>query len=105
MPLVDAARVLILSKNITGISNTWERYERLAQLEPNNSELYLSCSYASKALLKFRTRQGLLHNDSGRFISLEKLSKEERIKLKRTFTTIKDIQEVLSVRFMTSRVS
>ncbi|MDT0607801.1 DUF294 nucleotidyltransferase-like domain-containing protein [Croceitalea rosinachiae] len=105
MPLIDAARVLTLSHNMTGISNTWERYERLAQLEPNNSEQYLSCSYASKALLKFRTRQGLLNNDTGRFISLEKLSKEERIKLKRTFSTIKDIQEVLSLRFMTSRVS
>lgn len=105
MPLIDAARVLTLSQNVNGISNTWERYEKLAQLEPNNAELYLSCSYASKALLKFRTRQGLLHNDSGRYISLEKLSKEERIKLKRTFTSIKDIQEVLSLRFMTSRVS
>lgn len=104
MPLIDAARVLILSHRIKGINNTWQRYEKLAQLEPNNAELYLSCSYASKALLKFRTRQGLLHNDSGRFISLEKLNKEERMKLKRTFSSVKDIQEVLSVRFMTSIV-
>ena len=102
MPLIDAARVLILSHNIKGINNTWQRYEKLALLEPNNAELYLSCSYSSKALLKFRTLQGLLHNDSGRFISLEKLSKEERMKLKRTFSSIKDIQEVLSIRFMTS---
>lgn len=104
MPLIDAARVLILSHKVKGINNTWQRYEKLALLEPNNAALYLSCSYASKALLKFRTRQGLLHNDSGRFISLEKLNKEERMKLKRTFSTIKDIQEVLAVRFMTSIV-
>lgn len=104
MPLIDAARVLILSHRIKGINNTWQRYEKLALLEPNNAELYLSCSYASKALLKFRTRQGLLHNDSGRFISLEKLNKEERMKLKRTFSSVKDIQEVLSVRFMTAIV-
>ncbi|MFD0798670.1 DUF294 nucleotidyltransferase-like domain-containing protein [Maribacter chungangensis] len=104
MPLIDAARVLILSHQVKGISNTWQRYEKLALLEPNNAELYLSCSYASKALLKFRTRQGLLHNDSGRYISLEKLNKEERMKLKRTFSSIKDIQEVLAVRFMTSIV-
>lgn len=104
MPLIDAARVLILSHNVKGINNTWQRYEKLALLEPNNSELYLSCSYASKALLKFRTRQGLLHNDSGRYISLETLNKEERMKLKRTFSSIKDIQEVLSLRFMTSRM-
>lgn len=104
MPLIDAARVLILSHNVKNINNTWQRYEKLAQLEPNNAELYLSCSYASKALLKFRTRQGILHNDSGRYISLEKLNKEERMKLKRTFASIKDIQEVLSVRFMTAKL-
>jgi CBS domain-containing protein len=99
MPLTDAARVLILSHSVKSISNTAERFEKLAELEPNNQELYLACSYASKALLKFRTKQGLLHNDSGRFIALESLSKSEKIKLKRTFKTIKEIQELVSVRF------
>ncbi|TKD66262.1 DUF294 nucleotidyltransferase-like domain-containing protein [Flavobacterium sp. ASW18X] len=104
MPLIDAARVLILSHNITGISNTWERYEKLAELEPNNKELYLACSYAFKALLKFRTKQGLQNNDSGRYIHLEALSKEEKVKLKRTFKTIKEIQELLNVRFMVNTI-
>ncbi|WP_422080555.1 DUF294 nucleotidyltransferase-like domain-containing protein [Ulvibacterium sp.] len=104
MPLIDAARVLILSHSIKGIGNTWERYEKLAELEPKNSELFLACSYATKALLKFRTKQGLLHHDSGRYIALEKLNKEERIKLKRTFKTIKEIQELLSVRFQVSNL-
>ena len=104
MPLIDAARVLILSHNVTGISNTWERYEKLAQLEPTNEELYLACSYASKALLKFRTRQGLANNDSGRYISLQSLNKEKKMKLKRTFKTVKEIQQLISVRFMTHRL-
>jgi CBS domain-containing protein len=99
MPIIDAARVLILSHSIKSINNTAERYEKLAELEPNNKELYLACSYASKALLKFRTRQGLLHNDSGRFIALDKLNKEEKIKLKRTFKTVKEIQSLLEIRF------
>jgi CBS domain-containing protein len=98
-PLIDAARVLILSHSIKGISNTWERYEKLAELEPNNNELYLACSYATKALLKFRTRQGLLHHDSGRFIELEQLTKQEKMKLKRTFKAIKEIQELITLRF------
>jgi CBS domain-containing protein len=104
MPLVDAARVLILSKNVTDISNTWERYEKLAELEPNNKELFLACSYATKALLRFRTKLGLQSNDSGRYINLEQLNKEEKMKLKRTFKTIKEIQEVINIRFMVSRV-
>ena len=104
MPLIDAARVLVLSKNVTDISNTWERFEKMAELEPNNKDLFLSCSYATKALLRFRTKQGLTNNNSGRYISLEQLTKEEKMKLKRTFKTIKEIQEVLNVRFMVSRV-
>ncbi|KFF05922.1 DUF294 nucleotidyltransferase-like domain-containing protein [Flavobacterium reichenbachii] len=104
MPLTDAARVLILSHSVKSISNTAERFEKLAELEPNNRELYLSCSYSFKALLKFRTKQGLLHNDSGQFIALETLSKMEKIKLKRTFKTIKELQELISVRFNISNI-
>ena len=99
MPIIDAARVLILSHSIKSINNTAERYEKLAELEPNNKELFLACSYASKALLKFRTKQGLLHNDSGRYIELDQLNKEEKIKLKRTFKTIKEIQSLIEIRF------
>ena len=99
MPLIDAARVLILSHSVKHINNTAARFEKLAELEPNNNEFYLACSYASKALLKFRTKQGLLHNDSGRFIALDKLTKEEKIKLKRTFKTVKELQELIAIRF------
>ena len=98
-PLTDAARVLILSHQIKSINNTSERFEKLAELEQNNKEVYLACSYASKALLKFRTKQGIVNNDSGRYINLDTLSKEEKIKLKRTFKTIKEIQELVTLRF------
>ena len=104
MPLTDAARVLILSHSVKSISNTAERFEKLAELEPTNKELYLSCSYSFKALLKFRTKQGLLHHDSGQFIALESLSKMEKIKLKRTFKTIKELQELISIRFNISNL-
>lgn len=103
-PLIDAARVLILSHAVKGISNTWERYEKLAEIEPNNQELYMACSYATKALLKFRTKQGLLHHDSGRFIQLEQLTKQEKMKLKRTFKAIKEIQELITLRFKVNNI-
>jgi CBS domain-containing protein len=104
MPLADAARVLILSHSVKSISNTAERFEKLAELEPQNSELYLACAYSYKALLKFRTKQGLLHNDSGQYIALDRLSKAEKIKLKSTFKTIKELQEIIRVRFNTSNL-
>lgn len=104
MPLTDAARVLILSHSIKSINSTEERYEKLAELEPNNAEVYMACSYATKALLKFRTRQGLTNNDSGRFVALNTLTKEEKIKLKRTFKTIKEIQELITLRFKVANI-
>lgn len=102
MPITDAGRVLILQHKIKNINNTAERFEKLAELEPHNRELYLSCSFTAKALLKFRTKQGLLHNDTGRFIALNTLTKEEKIKLKRSFKSISDVQELIKLRFKIS---
>lgn len=99
LPLIDAARLLILSHNIKGINNTSNRFEKLAEIEPQNKELYQSCSYAFKALLKFKTKQGLLHNNSGKLIKLDTLSKEEKLKLKRCFKPIQEVQETIKIRF------
>ncbi|WP_300440982.1 DUF294 nucleotidyltransferase-like domain-containing protein [Christiangramia sp.] len=99
LPLTDAARVLILEHQVKNISNTAERFQKLAQLEPNNKEIYQACAYSSKVLIKFRTKQGLKNKDNGRFINLEDLGKEDKIKLKRCFKTIKEIQELIKVRF------
>ena len=104
MPLADAARVLILSHSVKSISNTVERFEKLVELEPQNAELYLSCASSYKILLRFRTNQGLLHNDSGQFISLETLSKTEKLKLKSIFKTIKELQELIRIRFNASNI-
>ncbi|WP_445735602.1 DUF294 nucleotidyltransferase-like domain-containing protein [Mariniflexile sp.] len=99
MPLIDAARILVLNHNIKDVNNTSERFEKLAEIEPNNKELFESCSYAFKALLKFKTKQGLLHNTSGKFIALETLTKEEKLKLKRCFKPIHEVQDALKMRF------
>lgn len=99
MPLIDAARLLILTHKIKNINNTALRYEKLSELEPENKELYDSCSYAFKALLKFKTKQGIANNDSGKFINLETLNKEEKLKLKRCFKPIREIQDLLKYRF------
>ncbi|RSK40317.1 DUF294 nucleotidyltransferase-like domain-containing protein [Mangrovimonas spongiae] len=99
MPIVDAGRVLALSYQIKNINNTAERFEKLADMFPQNKELYLGCSYAFKAILKFRTKHGLINNDNGRFIKLEELTKEEKMKLKRCFKTISHVQEFIKVRF------
>lgn len=98
-PIVDAGRLFALSNQIKNINNTAERFEKMAELFPENKEFYLSCSYTSKALLKFRTKQGLLHNDDGRFIELSALTKEEKMKLKRCFKIIAKVQELIKLKF------
>ena len=99
MPLVDAARVLVLSQNIKDHNNTIKRFERLSEIEPQNKALYSACIDAFKILLRFRTVEGLSENGSGRFIDLKSLSKSNRLKLKGCFGSIKDVQELIRVRF------
>ena len=69
----------------------------------NRIELYNDCLIAFKNLLHFRTAQGLKHHDSGRFIDLKSLSKANRLELKNCFKAIKEIQELILVRFNLSQ--
>ncbi|MGK0413917.1 MAG: CBS domain-containing protein [Polaribacter sp.] len=103
MPLVDAARLLILSKNVKAHNNTIVRYKKLMELEPQNKDIYAACSEAFKNLLYFRTQQGLLHKDSGRFIDLQTLSKANRLALKNCFKAVKEVQDLIQTRFKLSQ--
>ena len=99
MPLIDAARLITLSHNIKDKNNTIARFNKLAKVEPQNKDLYLSCADAFKILLHYRTEQGLKNNDSGRYINLNTLTKTEKLKLKGCFKPIKDIQDLLNIRY------
>lgn len=95
----DIARLLVLSHKIKGITNTAERFEKLAECEPQNKEIFLACAYTAKALLKFRIKSGLKNDNSGRYLDLKSLSKEEKTKLKRCFKTIANAQDLVKQRF------
>lgn len=103
-PLVDAARVLALHYQLESLPSTIARYKALSQHDLNNRELYDSCAYAFKALLKFRVKQGLKHQTAGRYINLQELTKAEKLKLKRCFKPLRDIQELIKIRFQTQFV-
>ncbi|TXK37559.1 nucleotidyltransferase, partial [Pontibacter qinzhouensis] len=98
-PLVDAARVLTLENRITGENNTIKRYEKLAELEPQNAALYRETAMAYEIMMRLRALNGIRCHNSGRYIKPEQLSKIERQTLRNTFVTITDIQELLQVRF------
>jgi CBS domain-containing protein len=99
MPLIDAARILSLSRGIKNVANTISRYSKLAELEPQNAPIYEACADAFAELLKFRTEEGLKNENNGRYLNLSELSKLDKVKLKNDFQPINDIQEVIKNRF------
>lgn len=99
MPLVDAARVLIMAENISGITNTKERFLKLAELDAENKNLYEEAADAYEILLRYRTLQGLKQKNSGRYFKPGNLNKIERLIFRNCFVPIKEIQSILTVRF------
>lgn len=99
MPLIDAARLLTLSLDVKGIQNTYNRYKKLAEIEPQNAELFDNCAEAFSILSRFRTEEGLQNNSTGRYLNLNELSKKDKVKLKYAFQPIREVQEVIKNRF------
>ena len=64
MPLTDAARLLILGHQVTGVNNTFKRFEKLAELEPNYKDLFEQAADAYEILIRYRALQGLKNNNS-----------------------------------------
>lgn len=102
MPLADAARVLILNARVGKINNTFRRFEKLAELEPHNQELFEQAADAYEILMRYRALQGLKNHNSGRFFAPSELAKMERINLRNCFQPIKELQALLTTRFQLS---
>lgn len=99
MPMIDAGRLLALNKELRNVNNTYLRFKKLAEIEPQNEDLYLACADAFLAILTFRTKEGLQNGNSGRYLNLKELSKLDKVKLKNTFSPIQGIQELIKTRF------
>lgn len=103
MPLADAARLLSLELGQSE-RNTIERFQALLKIENQNSEIYRNCIEAFLTLLEFRTRYGMKHEDSGRFIALDELTKLEKLALKGCFKAIKEIQNLIMIRYQLAQI-
>lgn len=99
MPLIDAARTLTLYHRQFDVKHTLDRYARLAELEPQNAPLYQEAAEAFETLMRFRAENGLAHQDSGRYLQLDNLGKLDRLQLRNSFQPIREIQQILEVRF------
>jgi CBS domain-containing protein len=99
MPLTDAARLLTLGNKISKINNTFERFEKLAEVEPKYKELFQQAADAYESLMRYRAIQGLKNQDSGKFFKPEDLSKMERLNLRNCFRPIQELQDIIKVRY------
>jgi len=99
MPLADAARLLMMSHRVFGINNTFRRFEKLAELEPTNQELFLEAGKAYEIFMRIRALEGLKNQTSGRYIQPESLGKLQRQLLKNAFFPIDELQKIIRVRF------
>lgn len=105
MPLIDGARLFVLSNNIKGINNTYLRYKQLAITDPKHSEVYLNCAEAYVTLLKIRTLEGLKNDSSGQYVNLEELSKIDKEKFKNALQPMKELEELIKDRFKLTQFS
>ncbi len=100
MPLVDAARLFILQNRISGVNSTIERFQKLAEIDKNNSELLDFAAKSFETLLKTRTLHGFKNKDSGRYIKPDDMDKMDRVLLRNAFQPINDIQSIIKIRFV-----
>jgi CBS domain-containing protein len=100
-PIADLVRVLVLGAGITKQSNTIQRLEALAELEPHHKTLYANVMKSYETILKFRAKQGLKNKNSGKYIKPADLDKLDRLLLRQSFRPIEDLQSVVSIRFAT----
>ena len=99
LPLVDAARVLVLEQKVGRINSTIDRFEKLADVDSKNAELYWDARDSYDVLMKLRAKNGIRNSNSGRYFPPDELSKVQRLLLRNSFKPIGQLQEVLVVRF------
>ncbi len=99
MPLADLARLLTLSHGLVKINNTFKRYEKLAELEPNHIELFIQAGKAYEILMRMRALEGLQQGTNGRYLNPESLGKLQKQLLRNTFSPISELQEIVKIRF------
>jgi CBS domain-containing protein len=105
MPLIDGARLLILSLNIRGINNTYLRFKQLSITDPKHSDIYLNCADAFLVLSKFRIQEGIKNDSDGQFITVDELSKSDKERLKNALQPMEELEEVIKDRFQLTQFS
>lgn len=103
-PVADVVRALVLGAGIRNKTNTIQRLEAMAELEPQNKELYINVAKSYQTILKFRAKQGLKNKNSGKYIMPSELDKLDRLLLRQSFKPIEDLQQLIAIRYSVSHL-
>jgi len=91
-----------LQNRVSGVNNTVRRFQKMAEIEPQNEDLYNQAADAYEIFMRYRALQGLRDMNSGRYFDPAELNKLERMNLRNSFKPIDEIQTLLKMRFQTS---
>jgi CBS domain-containing protein len=105
MPLVDSARLFVVSNSIKGINSTYHRYKHLAIVDPKHAEIYLNCAEAFLELSKFRTQEGLKNDSDGHYLDLDEINKVEKEKLKSALAPMRELEELIKDTYQLTQFS
>lgn len=105
MPLIDSARLFVMSNSIKGINSTYHRYKHLAIVDPKHSEIYLNCAEAFLELSKIRTTEGLKNDTDGQYIDLDEMHKVDREKLKNALLPMRELEELIKDTYQLTQFS
>lgn len=105
LPLIDGARLLILSFSVKAINNTYLRFKQLAIEDSKSAEIYLDCAEAFLKLSKYRTMEGLKNDNSGQYIDLDEFSKADKENLKNALAPMRELEELIKSKFQLTKFS
>lgn len=105
MPLIDGARLMVMSHGIRGINNTYLRFKQLAMTDAKHSEIYLNCADTFVLLSRIRAEEGIKSDNTGQFINLDDLSKTDKEKMRNALGVLKDLEEIIKDSFRLTQFS
>lgn len=99
LPLVDMARVFALQYGLFTHTATMDRYQRIAELMPEQKRLFEEAAEMTRFALSLQTQFGLRRGDNGQFIKPAEISLIDRERLKNVFRLIAKLMEFSAGHF------
>lgn len=99
LPLIDAARALILATGLNDPKNTPQRYIALARAEPQNAEIFLRAAEAFNQVAKIRAQNANRQNGNSRYLLLSRKDRQNRDAIRQIARIINELQALIITRF------